>query len=189
MEIRIALKEVGSLGFSNKLKMLSKGILLRYQPVTIHTCLNPRFLPSRYLTRDTSALRHLLGHFFELLILWNVPCLKQLYVERYTLEFFNKDVERFWQTGFQSVLPFHNRFIHAGTSNHVVGLHSQHFLQGACRTIGFESPYLHLTQALSTKLGFAPQRLLRHQGVRTSRTGMDLVVHEMMQFHHINLTN
>jgi hypothetical protein len=39
MEIRIALKEVGSLGFSNKLKMLSKGILLRYQSVTIHACL------------------------------------------------------------------------------------------------------------------------------------------------------
>ena len=82
MEIRIALKEVGSLGFSNKLKMLSKGILLRYQPVTIHACLNPRCLPSRYLMRDTGARRRLLGHFFELLLLWHVPCLKQLYVER-----------------------------------------------------------------------------------------------------------
>jgi len=27
---------------------------------------------------------------------------------------------------------------------------------GAARTLGFESPYLHLTQSLSTKLGFAP---------------------------------
>jgi hypothetical protein len=78
MEMRMALKEVGSLGFSNKLNTLSKGILLRYQPVTIHVCLNPRYFPSRYLMRDTGALRHLLGHFFELLILWHVPCLKQL---------------------------------------------------------------------------------------------------------------
>jgi hypothetical protein len=41
MEMRIALKEVGSLGFSNKLKTLSKGILLRYQPAIIHMCFKP----------------------------------------------------------------------------------------------------------------------------------------------------
>jgi len=59
MEIRIALKEVGSLGFSNKLKMLSKGILLRYQLVTIHACvLTPQifawFVPDKGYERCTS---------------------------------------------------------------------------------------------------------------------------------------
>src|SRR5215510_4761352 len=79
MEIRIALKEVGSLGFSNKLKILSKGILLRYHPVTIHACLPLDILPI-FLTRAIGAIRHSFGHLFELLILWHVPCLKQLYV-------------------------------------------------------------------------------------------------------------
>jgi hypothetical protein len=83
MEIRIALKEVGSLGFSNKLKMLSKGILLRYQLVTIHAyVLTHKSLPDSSLRRDTSAVGHLLRHFFELLLLWHIPCLKQLDIER-----------------------------------------------------------------------------------------------------------
>ena len=81
MEIRIALKEVGSLGFSNKLKMLSKGILLRYQPATIHAFLTPRCLPGYYLNERIRRYKtSSLGNFFELLILWYVPCLKQLYV-------------------------------------------------------------------------------------------------------------
>jgi hypothetical protein len=80
MEIRIALKEVGSLGFSNKLKMLSKGILLRYHPELYPPSLTLRYLPQQYLGRDTDAIRRLLGHFFELLILWHVSCLKQLYI-------------------------------------------------------------------------------------------------------------
>jgi hypothetical protein len=49
MEMRMALKEVGSLGFSNKLNTLSKGILLRYQPVTIHVYSTPRCLPDQCL--------------------------------------------------------------------------------------------------------------------------------------------
>lgn len=64
--MRIALKEVGSLGFSNKLKTLSKGILLRYQPATIHVYLKPLDgYPINTVTRETGALKTLTRTFLQ----------------------------------------------------------------------------------------------------------------------------
>jgi hypothetical protein len=45
-------------------------------------CVHHKSLPGSSLLRDMSAVRHLLRHFFELLLLWHIPCLKQLDIER-----------------------------------------------------------------------------------------------------------
>src|SRR5690606_23350319 len=59
-------------------------------------------------------------------------------------------------------------------------------LQTVSCAIGFDRPNFHLTQSLTTKLGFSTQRLLRHQRVRTDRTSMDLFFDQVMQLEHVH---
>ena len=54
------------------------------------------------------------------------------------------------------------------------------------RPISFQGPDLHLAEALATELGLSPQGLLGHQRIRASRTGMDFILYQMSQLHHID---
>src|SRR5437762_1765681 len=57
------------------------------------------------------------------------------------------------------------------------------------RTIRLQRPDLHLAQPLAAKLGFAAQRLLGHQRIRPDGTGVDLIVHQMVELEHIHVPN
>ena len=52
-----------------------------------------------------------------------------------------------------------------------------------------QSPNLHLSETLSAELSFTAQRLLCNQGVWASRTCMDLIVYQVMQFQVMHVSN
>ncbi len=54
------------------------------------------------------------------------------------------------------------------------------------RPVGLHRPHLHLAETLTAELGLAAERLLGDQTVRADRTGMDLVVDQMVQLEHIH---
>src|SRR5690606_25853419 len=43
------------------------------------------------------------------------------------------------------------------------------------------------TKSLSTKLGFPPKWLLSNEGVRTCRSGVYLIIHQVSKFQHIHI--
>ena len=53
-------------------------------------------------------------------------------------------------------------------------------------TVGLESPHLHLANPLAAELRLASHRLLRDQRVRADRARVDLVIHHVAQFQHVN---
>ena len=88
--------------------------------------------------------------------------------------------------GLEDVLALDDGFVHAGTAGHVVGLDGQHLLQAVRGAVGLERPHLHLTQPLAAELRLAAQRLLGDERVRTGGTGVDLVVHQVVQLQHVH---
>src|SRR5262245_23792413 len=55
-------------------------------------------------------------------------------------------------------------------------------------SISLERPDLHLAEALTAELRFTAQRLLRDQRIGSDRTRMYLVVHQVREFEHIDVT-
>ena len=53
--------------------------------------------------------------------------------------------------------------------------------RGVSSTVSLQSPDLHLAEALAAELGLAAQGLLRDQRVGAGRTGMDLIVDQVVQ--------
>ena len=85
--------------------------------------------------------------------------------------------------------PRDDRLVHLGTAGDVVRLHGQHFLQRVGGAVGLERPHFHFAEALAAELRLAAQRLLGDERVRTDRTGVDLVVHEMVQLEHVDVAH
>jgi hypothetical protein len=94
--------------------------------------------------------------------------------------FLDENVEALRNAGLEGVVAAHDGLVDLGTSGHVVRLHRQHFLQRVGGAVGFERPDLHLAEALAAELRLAAQRLLGHERVRTDRTGVDLVVDQVV---------
>src|SRR3546814_17090393 len=63
-------------------------------------------------------------------------------------------------TGLKSIVTLDDRFIDLGTTDNVVRLHRQHFLQGVGSAISLQCPDLHLTEALAAELRLTAPRLL-----------------------------
>jgi hypothetical protein len=87
------------------------------------------------------------------------------------------------------VLALDDVLVHLGTAVHVVGLDGEHFLQRVGRAIRFQRPDFHLTEALTTELRLAAQRLLGNERVRAGRTGVHLVVDQVMQLQHVHVAH
>src|SRR5471032_1833885 len=101
-------------------------------------------------------------------------------------DFLDQHVERLRHAGVDHVVAFDQVLVHFGTAIHVIGLDGQHLLQDIRCAVRFQCPHFHLTEALTTELGFTTQRLLRYQRVRTGRTCMHLVINQVMQFQHVH---
>src|SRR5436190_2882552 len=114
------------------------------------------------------------------------PILDQLHVERQALQLLHHDVEGLRQPRLEDVLALHDRLVHARAARHVVGLDGQHLLQRVSGAVGLERPHLHLAEALATELRLAAERLLRDQRIRSGRAGVDLVVDQVVQLHHVH---
>jgi hypothetical protein len=107
---------------------------------------------------------------------WN----SQLDVEAQRAHFLDENVEALRNTGFERVVAAHDRLVDLGTAGDVVRLHRQHFLQRVGRAVSFERPDFHFAEALTAELRLAAQRLLGNERVRTDRTGVDLVVDQVV---------
>src|SRR5215204_654036 len=57
------------------------------------------------------------------------------------------------------------------------------------RAVSFERPNFHLTEPLSAELRFTAEWLLRNQRVWSDRAGVNLIVHKVRKFEHIDVTD
>ena len=88
--------------------------------------------------------------------------------------------------GLEHVLALDDRLVHARAAGDVVGLDRQHLLQRVGGAVGLERPHLHLAETLAAELRLAAERLLRDERVRARRAGVDLVVDQVVQLHHVH---
>src|SRR5690348_7656404 len=91
-------------------------------------------------------------------------------LESKTSEFVHQYVERFRDIWSAHVLAFHDSFVCLRATDHVIGLDRKDLLEDVRRTECLDRPNLHFSEALSTKLCFTTQRLLRDERVRSDRT-------------------
>ena len=80
-------------------------------------------------------------------------------------------------------------FVGLDTAGHVVGLDRQDLLQGISRAVSFQRPDFHFAEALAAELRLAAERLLGDEGVRAGRTGMDLIVDQMVQLQVVRIAD
>ena len=92
------------------------------------------------------------------------------------MQFVDKHLERFRNTRLRDVLSLDDGFVCLNAADDIVGLDGQDFLQGVSRTVSFESPNFHFAETLAAELGFTAERLLGDEGVRTGRTGVNLII-------------
>src|SRR5688500_12293979 len=91
--------------------------------------------------------------------------------------------------GFQRVRAFDHRFVDLRAALDVVALHRQEFLKDVRRAVRLEAPHFHFAEPLAARAGLAAEGLLRDQRVRASRAGVDLVVDEVVQLHHVDVAD
>src|SRR5690625_2278415 len=97
--------------------------------------------------------------------------------------------ELFGNNSFRQIFTFDDRFVNLGATLHIITLHGQHLLEDTGGSVGVECPHLHLTKTLATKLGFTTQRLLCNKGVGTNGTGMHLVLNQVIELQHVDISN
>ena len=115
-----------------------------------------------------------------------VLLLDELDVERQALELLHHDVEGLGQARLEHVLALDDRLVHARAAGHVVGLDGEHLLERVGGAVGLERPHLHLAEPLAAELRLAAERLLRDERVRARRAGVDLVVDQVVELHHVH---
>src|SRR5215510_8043396 len=113
----------------------------------------------------------------------------QLNVQTERLQLAHQHVERFGQARLEVRLAFDDGFVNLRASGHVVRFRRQQLLQNVSGAISFQRPDLHLAEALAAELRLAAERLLCNQRVRADRTRVNLVVHEVREFEHINVSH
>ena len=83
------------------------------------------------------------------------------------------------------VLALDDRLVDLDPADHVVALDREQLLQRVGGAVSLQRPDLHLAEALAAELRLAAERLLGDQRVRARRAGVDLVVHQVDQLHHV----
>ena len=105
-----------------------------------------------------------------------------MHIKAQGLKLFQKDLKGLGHTGLRDIFTLDDGFVRLDTAYDIIGFNGQDLLQGISSTVSFQSPYLHLTETLAAELSFTAKRLLGNQRIRTGRTGMDLIIDQMMQF-------
>src|SRR5580700_623008 len=123
--------------------------------------------------------------FFQLRLL----ALHQFHVQAQRLQLAHQHVERFGHAGLDSRLALDDGLVNLGAAIYVVGLRRQQFLQDVRRSVSFQRPHFHFSESLSAELRLAAQRLLRDQGVRSDGASVNLVVHQVREFEHVDVAD
>src|SRR5690349_14921222 len=106
-----------------------------------------------------------------------------------TSEFVHQHVERLRDVRLPHVLALNDRLVCFRTTDNVVGLNREDFLEDVRRTECLDRPHFHFSETLTTELCLTTQRLLRDEGVRTDRTCVHLIVNKVTEFQHVCHTN
>src|SRR2546429_2983866 len=109
--------------------------------------------------------------------------------ERESFQLLDQHAERLRDAGLERVVALDDRLVGLHAADDVVRLDGQNLLQDVRGAVGLERPYLHLAEALAAELSLASQRLLGDQAVGAGRTGVDLVLDEVSQLEHVDLTD
>src|ERR1035438_6067036 len=115
--------------------------------------------------------------------------LDQLHIKAKRLQLANQNVERLGNTRLDGRFAFDDGLVNLGAAIHVIGLRGQQFLQDVRRSVRFQGPDFHFSEALATELRLAAQRLLGDQRVRPDGTRVDLVVNQVGKFEHVDITD
>ena len=115
--------------------------------------------------------------------------LDQFRVETEALQLLDQDIEGLGKPGLQGMLPLDNGLVDPGPSCHVIRFHRQEFLEGMSGAIGLKGPDLHLSEALAAELGLSSEGLLGHQRIGSDGTGVDLVIHQVVQFEKVHVAD
>src|SRR5258706_1960016 len=113
----------------------------------------------------------------------------QFDVQAERLQLADQNVERFGHARLDPGFALHDGLVNFRAAVNVVRFRGQQFLQDVRRAVCFEHPDFHFSEALSAKLRLAAQRLLRDEGVRPDRAGVNFVVDQVRQLQHIDVTD
>src|ERR1700735_1644079 len=125
---------------------------------------------------------------FGLLELGLLP-LHQFNVEAERLQLAHKNVEGFRHARFDPRLALYDGLVDFRAAVNVVRFRREQFLQNVSRTVGFERPDFHFSEALSAELGLTSERLLRDERVGTDGARVNLVVHQVRQLEHVDVAD
>src|SRR2546429_1772287 len=109
--------------------------------------------------------------------------------EREPFELLDQHAERLRDAGLERVVALDDRLVGLDAAHDVVRLHGEDLLQDVRGAVGLERPHLHLAEALAAELSLASQRLLGDQAVGARRACVDLVLDEVSQLEHVDLTD
>ena len=110
-------------------------------------------------------------------------------IETERADFLDQNVEALGDARLERVVAADDGLVDLGTAGNVVRLDRQHFLERVRGAVGFERPHFHFAETLAAELRLAAQRLLGDERVRTDRTGVDLVVDEVVELQHVDVAH
>ena len=113
-----------------------------------------------------------------------------LFVEKIDMHVQGLELPEEYIEGFRHVRPLDlllldDGFIALGPSCDVVGFDGDHLLQDVGGSVSFERPNFHLSEPLSSVLRFSSERLLGDHRVRSYGSGVDLVLDQVVELHHV----
>src|SRR5208282_1932735 len=104
-------------------------------------------------------------------------------------QFANQHVERLRHARLHRGLAFDDGLVDFGAPVYIVRLRGQQLLQDERRAVRFQSPDFHFSETLASELRLATQRLLRDERVRPDGTRVNLVVHQVRELQHVDVTH
>src|SRR5467141_5300292 len=113
----------------------------------------------------------------------------QFHVQTERLQLADQDVERFGHARLDAGFALHDGLVNFCAAIDVVRFRGQQFLQDVRRAVGLEGPNFHFAEALAAELRLAAERLLRDERVRADGARVNLVVDEMRELEHVDVTD
>src|SRR5919106_5135133 len=105
------------------------------------------------------------------------------------LELLDQHLERFRHARWLDLLALDDGLVGLYATDDVVALDGEQLLEDVRRAVGLERPHLPLAEALPAELRLAAQWLLGDQAVRARAPGVDLVLHQVVELEHVDVSD
>src|SRR5262245_15958464 len=113
----------------------------------------------------------------------------QLDVKTKRLKLSDEHVERLRHARIEVGLALYDGLVDLRTARDVVRLGGQQLLENMRGSVCFQRPHLHLSEPLPAELCLSSERLLRDKRVRPDGTRVYLVVDQVRQLHHVDVSD